>query len=654
MRVKICGAVVNEPQAIAGRDLQEPTRTPDRAAKTALAKARSLPWKVLLLLWLVASLAIFWFAVYMDMDAVEQGLERDLRGLELELARNAELNDAVIRGLAAALDAVSWEDLGAGARVYARKILEQYPHLHLIGVAQRVEAPERAGFESGMRANGWPDFQLRLFDYGGDRQWHPVPEKAVYYPAVLVEPEREDTLPMMGLDMDAVPEMRRALLHSLQRQDVTPSEAFHFTGGDLGYVLVLPLCPGGRARTCELYGTSREPELVAVLGVLAEGLVGAEGTAVGSPALSFTVHKDWGSRDTDSTLLSRQGSATPLERRLLPRLERELLTADATSQPFRVSASEQMTFASVNPWLYLVVLLVSLAALPLLLRLRGLQERIDYAEASILQRAHEHRLQLEERVRLRTLALSRVNEDLREQIEGRRAAEEQLRLKNKQMKLLARRLLEAQELERRALALELHDDIGQALTAIRVYAKLIGQEHPRADDTTGRHAGLIMDMAGAIYDDTHAMMRRLRPRTLDDLGLLASLEACAQQAGVEEQGITVHMQIDPDLKDLEPAVAITLYRLLQEALANVSMHSHAGNVWVRAEWQAGTPGRFDGLPLVMLRVEDDGRGLSESDVVSNGLGLMGARERVQALGGDFEVTTGDAGGVCLRATLPIG
>jgi len=645
---------VNEPRAIADRDPQEPTQAPDRAAETALVRAHSLPWKVLLLLWLVASLAVFWFAVHQDMRAAALRLERDLRELESELTRNVDLNDAVIRGFAAALDAVSLEDLGAGARVYARKILEQYPHLHLIGVAQRVEAPERMAFESRMRANGWPDFQLRRFGYGSDRHWHPVPEKAVYYPAVLVEPEREDTLPMMGLDMDAVPDMRRALLHSLQRQDVTPSEAFHFTGGDLGYVLVLPLCPGGRAGTCELYGTSGEPELVAVLGVLAERLVREDDAAVRSPALSFTVHKDWGSRDTYSALLSREGSATLLERRLLPRLERELLIGDATSQPFRVAASEQMTFASPNPWPYVGGLLVSLAALTLLLRLRRLQERIGFAEASILQRAREHRLQLEERVRVRTLALSRANEDLREQVEGRLVAEEQLRLKNKQTKLLARRLLEAQELERRALALELHDDIGQALTAIRVYAKLIGQQHPGADDTTGRHAGLIMDMAGAIYDDTHAMMRRLRPRTLDDLGLLASLEACAQQAGLDEQGITVHMHIDPGLKDLEHAVAITLYRLLQEALTNVSMHSQAHNVWVRAEWQAGTPGRFDGLPLVMLSVEDDGRGLPESDVASNGLGLMGARERVNALGGDFEVTTGDAGGVCLRATLPIG
>lgn len=618
-----------------------------------MVSARLLPWKVLLLVWLVVSLGLFWIAVHLDMQSAKLRLERDVRGLATELTRNADLNDAIITGLAAALDSVSLEGLGSGVRIYARKILEKYPHVHLVGVAERVEMHERAAFESRMRANGLPDFQLRRFDYDIDRQWHAVPEKAVYYPAVLVEPERDDTLRMIGLDMDAVPKMRRALLHSLQRAGVTPSDAFHFTGGDLGYVVVYPLCPGGRAGTCELYGTSREPELVAVLGVLAERLAREDEAAVRSPALSYTVHRDWGSRDADSALFSREGFATLLERRLLPRLQREFRAGDATSQPFRVAASKQMTFASLNPWPYLGVLLASLAGLTLLLRMRRLQERVGSAEAVVLQRSREHRLQLQARVRDRTQALSRANQDLREQIEGRLVAEEQLRLKNGQMKLLVRRMLEAQEQERRALALHLHDGISQALTAIRVYAKLIAQGHPGTDDPTGRHAALIMDMAGTIYDDTHGMMRRLRPRALDDLGLVASLEACAQQAALDAQGITVHAHIDPDLNELDGTVAVTLYRLLQEALTNVSMHSQAQNVWVRAEWRAGAPGRFGDVPLVTLHVEDDGCGLPESDIGSSGLGLMGARERVEALGGDFEVTTGDAGGVRLRVTLPV-
>ena len=645
---------MNEPQTIADRDPLEPTEAPDRSARPALAKVKPRPWQALLLIWLVASLAGFWVAVYLDMKAASLGLQRDVNGLKSELTRNADLNDAILKGLAAALDAVSWEGLGSGARIYARKILEEYPHVHLVGVAQRVEGPERAVFEARMRANGWPDFQMRRFDYDIERQWQPVPEKAVHYPAVMVEPERQDTLPLIGLDMDAVPQMRHALLHSLQRQGPTPSDAFHFTGGDLGYVVVYPLCPGGRAGNCELYGTSREPELVAVLGVLAERLVGEEDAAVRSPALSYTVYRDWGARDTDSALLSRDGFATLLERRLLPRLEREFRAGAATSQPFRVAVSEQMTFASLNAWPYLGVLMASLAGLALLLRLRQLQERIGSAEAAALQRSREHQLQLQERVHIRTQALSWANEDLHEQIEARLVAEERLRLKNEQMKRLARGMLEAQEKERRALALELHDGISQALTAIRVYAKLIAQEHNGSDDTTGRHAGLIMDMAGTIYDDTHMMMRRLRPRALDDLGLVASLEACAQQVGLDAQGITVHLHIDPDLNALEGAAAITLYRLLQEALTNVSMHSQAHNVWVRAEWQVDASGQFGDAPLVTLNVEDDGCGLPESDVGSSGLGLVGARERVTALGGDFEVTTSDAGGVRLRATLPIG
>ncbi|MCA1792028.1 MAG: CHASE domain-containing protein, partial [Thioalkalivibrio sp.] len=388
---------MNEPRTIADRDPREPTQGPEPAAGPALARVKSVSWRALLLMWLVASLAGFWLSLYLDMKAVSLRLGQDVQGLKLELTRNADLNDAILTGLAAALDAVSWEGLGSGARIYARKILEEYPHVHLVGVAQRVEGPERAAFESRMRANDWPDFQLQRFDYDIERQWQPVPEKAVYYPAVLVEPERQDTLPLIGLDMDAVAQMRQALLHSLQRQGATPSDAFRFTGGDLGYVVVYPLCPGGRAGTCELYGTSREPELVAVLGVLAERLVGEEIAAVRSPALTYTVYRDWGAPDADSALLSSEGHATLLERRLLPRLEREFRAGEATSQPFRVTVSEQMIFASLSPGPYLGVLMASLAGLALLLRLRRLQERLGSADAAAIQRSREHRLQLQER-----------------------------------------------------------------------------------------------------------------------------------------------------------------------------------------------------------------------------------------------------------------
>jgi two-component system sensor histidine kinase UhpB len=156
---------------------------------------------------------------------------------------------------------------------------------------------------------------------------------------------------------------------------------------------------------------------------------------------------------------------------------------------------------------------------------------------------------------------------------------------------------------------------GQALTAIRAYAQLIRQRHPQAEDPA-RSAGLIINMAGKTYDDTHAMMRRLRPRVLDELGLVASLEACVEMAGLEAKGIVLHTYIDPALEDLDEGAPMTLYRLRQDVLTNVSRHSGARNVWMRAEWHgdAGNglvPGADTG-PVATLSVEDDGRGLQAS------------------------------------------
>jgi two-component system, NarL family, sensor histidine kinase UhpB len=141
---------------------------------------------------------------------------------------------------------------------------------------------------------------------------------------------------------------------------------------------------------------------------------------------------------------------------------------------------------------------------------------------------------------------------------------------------------------------------------------------------------------------------------LDEPGLVASLEFCVNLAGLEARGIVPYTHIDPALKDLDEGPGITLYRLLQEALANVCRHSEAKNVWIRAEWHPDERGvsDSDADPAVIPGVEDDGQGLQASSRGSGGLGLAGARERVEALGGSFDVDEGDAGGTRLRATIP--
>jgi len=214
--------------------------------------------------------------------------------------------------------------------------------------------------------------------------------------------------------------------------------------------------------------------------------------------------------------------------------------------------------------------------------------------------------------------------------------------------------LDSQEQERRALARELHDDLGQSLTAIRTHARIIREQALDPTSATARSAEAIGAVAADLYDSAHRLMRRLRPRALDDAGLVAALESCVAAAEIEPLGIRVHLRLERDLDGLDEAVNITLYRVLQEALTNVARHSGAQNVWIRLTRtdpvDLGQGGRAGAE--VTLEVQDDGHGLAEA-AAGTGFGLMGLRERVDSLGGIFELDTAPGGGLTLRVRVPL-
>ncbi|WP_290874875.1 ATP-binding protein [Aquabacterium sp.] len=210
---------------------------------------------------------------------------------------------------------------------------------------------------------------------------------------------------------------------------------------------------------------------------------------------------------------------------------------------------------------------------------------------------------------------------------------------------LAQRLILAQEQERRTLARELHDELGQHCTAMRAEARFIQQAH--AHTATGDSAGRIGASAERLYGLVKGMLNRLRPPALDSLGLeMALLELCdgwEQQTGIACRFMPTPCQT-PSPHDLDDATAVTLYRLVQEALTNVARHAQAQQVWVNLTC------RGDGC--LHLQVKDDGQGLPEGTPPRHGLGLIGMQERVAALHGTLQLHSQPGQGLCIDITLP--
>jgi signal transduction histidine kinase len=216
-----------------------------------------------------------------------------------------------------------------------------------------------------------------------------------------------------------------------------------------------------------------------------------------------------------------------------------------------------------------------------------------------------------------------------------------------QRRELTRRLIEVEEEERRRLARELHDELGQSLTAIKVGAAYIARE-AEATPQICAAARELEQLAGAIMELIRGMLARLRPYGLETLGLRAALEELA--SGWELRlAETFHCsyQFEGAVNALPADVTVTIYRLVQECLTNLVRHSRARSVAVRVA--ADTAGA---RPAVQVEVRELDAPPGPTASWSWGTGLLGMRERVAAHGGNFTIEPGEHGMV-LRAWLPL-
>jgi two-component system, NarL family, sensor histidine kinase DevS len=204
-----------------------------------------------------------------------------------------------------------------------------------------------------------------------------------------------------------------------------------------------------------------------------------------------------------------------------------------------------------------------------------------------------------------------------------------------------RRVVEAQELERRRLARELHDETGQALTSILLGLK--GLEEKLDDAGARASAAELRELVVATLQDVRRLAVELRPSALDDFGLVAALERLT--ASISEQtGIKIDFEPALTTERLPEEVETALYRIVQESLTNVVKHAQARNVSVLLTH------REDAVKAI---IEDDGRGFDPVERAGEGFGLGGMSERLALLGGRLEIESSGEAGTTIAAEVPL-
>jgi two-component system sensor histidine kinase UhpB len=209
---------------------------------------------------------------------------------------------------------------------------------------------------------------------------------------------------------------------------------------------------------------------------------------------------------------------------------------------------------------------------------------------------------------------------------------------------LVGRIIEVQEQERHRLARELHDELGQYLNAIKLDAQAltIGTDAAATEACARR----IAASADHVYGVAGNLVRRLRPPALDELGLVAALEACVDTWRRSHPALLVQLSTGGRLDDLGEQVNLAVYRIVQEALTNCVRHAHASRMFIDL---TRTPDAGGGL---LLEIRDDGVG-APAGVRGGGGGLTGMRERTVVLGGSFAVLSEAGQGVTIHVEIPL-
>lgn len=543
-----------------------------------------------------------------------------------------ELDEAVNSGASVA-------DLFHALNSVGREVFRDFvvPHLRrapgaiFLAWVPRVRAPARGRFETVGQSEWGSGFSIRDVA-GGERKADP---RAEYFPVYYRETlDRTDDLCFVGWDLGAVPASLEAIHRARDTGQPAMTARVKLATDANGVLVYWPIYEKNAAR-----GTvaERREHLRGVIAVifeidrLMEYALGptpprdidvslADETEPGAGRLLYVR-----SHSGDAPDIRRRDSESAAERE--PPLTSATMTLEVWGRRWAVTFMPTADYigarTGMEMWLHLLLglLVMALVGGYLLLLVR----RTDQVERLVASRTHE---------------LRKAHDRLLSEVAERTHAEAAARR-------LSREALSIQEEERRRLSRELHDEAGQSLTGLGLHLSLLCADVPQAHAPLRQRLREAAVLANGTAERMRLLARGLRPPGLDTLGLNASLRGLChevrRQTGVPVEYTGTEAVVLPD------AVAICLYRILQEALTNAVKHARATRIEVVLQEDA---------EAVTLTVTDDGCGFDAATVSSasqaaGGIGLVGMRERLENLGGCLQIDSRRGQGTCVIAQVPV-
>lgn len=305
--------------------------------------------------------------------------------------------------------------------------------------------------------------------------------------------------------------------------------------------------------------------------------------------------------------------------------------------------------------IYLLWAFIMVSATTVIWRIEVQRKRAEEAlletNSLLLSQAEElaaHRENLAGLVEQRTSELTASNERLRLEITERLQTEETLKESGKQIRQLSAQLLMAQEIERKRISMELHDSLGQSLNVMKLRIRLIEKGLDEIQEAAREDCESLLEYLDDVIEDVRRLSLDLSPAILEDVGLTSALQWLVSNFRKSHS-----LKATADIAEIDALFPanhrITIYRVIQEALTNVSKHSQAGNVSISIR-------RLD--DKVVFSVEDDGKGFdalgpARRDVSERGVGLTTMNERVRMMGGVYELWSREGEGTRITFSLPV-
>ena len=226
----------------------------------------------------------------------------------------------------------------------------------------------------------------------------------------------------------------------------------------------------------------------------------------------------------------------------------------------------------------------------------------------------------------------------------------ELNASQQENRALTQHSLEIQEDERQRLSQELHDELGQSLTAIKVMAATAERSQAGAMGTRAdikQTTDSIISVCDHLMAVVRSMMHQLHPLVLTELGLKATMEDLLNHWAIRNPALKLTIDCPDEVDTLDQRITIQVFRIVQECLTNIVRHAQAKQAVIRLEIVPSTTGR-----ALRLRVTDDGQGCA-ADRIKTGFGLLGMRERITSLGGELTIQTQPQQGMSVIASIPL-